>query len=61
MFFFCSYKLDGVFFSSSFLPSKVHENAINDLQYWGGKMTTMLEMVPRNGPTFFLREIQVQT
>ena len=57
----CSYKLDGVLFSSSFLPSKVHENAINDLQYRGRKMAAMSEMVLRNGPNFFWREIQVQT
>ena len=53
MFLFWEYYLDGVLlFLFLFLPSKVYADAINNLQYRGGKMATMSEMSLKMGLKF---------
>ena len=55
MFPFRGYQLDGVLcWVFLFLPSKVHADAINDLQYCKGKMATMSEMSLKMGLKFNL-------
>ena len=43
------------------LPSKVHADDINDLQYLGAKMATKSERMVKYGHRVSFREIQVQT
>ena len=60
--FFCGYHLDSLLRCFLLLPSNVHADAINDLQYWGVEMAIKSEIfLNHEHKVDFLRKIRVQT